>query len=194
MATYQTKSVFTELSAITEANIKTIKEVLQPLSSAALQQKPAPNKWSIVECIEHLNAYGRFYLPAIQKAMEKGAKRNFSKTETYDSGWFGEYFANLMRLNAQGQPPSKMPAMKAYNPSTYTFNAENVLNEFLAQQLFLKQLLFNAEAQNASLGKIRVPISITRFLKLKLGDTLRFVIYHNERHVQQALRNVAKGR
>ncbi|MEY4902729.1 MAG: hypothetical protein RLZZ292_544, partial [Bacteroidota bacterium] len=45
-------------------------------------------------------------------------------------------------------------------------------------------------AQHASLGKVRVPVSITRFLKLKLGDTLRFVIYHNERHVQQALRNV----
>ncbi len=188
MATYQTKPTLAELLAITEANIKTAKEVFQPLSIAALQRKPAPDKWSVVECLEHLNAYGRFYLPAIQKAMEKGAKRNFPISETYDSGWFGEYFANLMRLNAQGQPPSKMPAMKAYNPSTYSFNAENVLNEFLAQQLFLKQLLFNA--QSASLGKIRVPISITRFLKLKLGDTFRFVVYHNERHVEQALRNV----
>ncbi|MEY4902929.1 MAG: hypothetical protein RLZZ292_744, partial [Bacteroidota bacterium] len=84
MATYQTKSTLAELSAITEANIKAVKEQLQPLSSAALQRKPAPKQWSIVECIEHLNAYGRFYLPAMQKAMEKGTQRNFPVTETYD--------------------------------------------------------------------------------------------------------------
>jgi hypothetical protein len=31
---------------------------------------------------------------------------------------------------------------------------------------------------------------LTKFLKLGLGDTLRVVIYHNERHLAQAIRAV----
>jgi DinB superfamily len=139
MPAIQTQALLAELLAITENNIKVVKDSLQPLPLTTLQRKPAPDKWSIVECLEHLNSYGRFYLPALQKAMEKGAKRDFPSSETYQSGWFGDYFANLMRVNPDGQPPSKMPAMKAYNPSNYTFDAEKVLNEFLAQQLFLNQ-------------------------------------------------------
>lgn len=35
--------------------------------------------------------------------------------------------------------------------------------------------------------KIRIPISINQLIKIRLGDSLRFVIYHNQRHFQQAL-------
>ena len=29
-----------------------------------LVQQPAPDKWSVAQAIEHLNTYGRYYLPA----------------------------------------------------------------------------------------------------------------------------------
>ena len=41
------------------------------------------------------------------------------------------------------------------------------------------------------LGKIKIPISIAPFVKIKLGDTLRFIVYHNERHIVQA-QNILK--
>jgi hypothetical protein len=43
------------------------------------------------------------------------------------------------------------------------------------------------KAANVSLRKVRIPISISKLIRLRLGDALMFVIYHNERHVQQVL-------
>lgn len=41
-------------------------------------------------------------------------------------------------------------------------------------------------ARNKDLGKIKTSISISKWIKLKLGDTFRVIIYHNERHIVQA--------
>lgn len=38
------------------------------------------------------------------------------------------------------------------------------------------------------LTKTKASISLTRLIKLRLGDTLRFFTYHIERHVLQAER------
>jgi len=62
------------------------------------------------------------------------------------------------------------------------------LTEFIAQQKQMIQLLNDAE--NVNLNKVKTSISISKFIKLKLGDTFRFVIYHNLRHIEQAKRNL----
>ncbi len=38
---------------------------------------------------------------------------------------------------------------------------------------------------------IKIPLSITRLVKLKLGDTFRFLVAHEQRHFVQA-RNAIK--
>ena len=57
--------------------------------------------------------------------------------------------------------------------------------------IFLKQLhqalTMLEESKAVSLNKTKVSISISKHLKLKLGDTFLF-IYHNERHLQQAIK------
>ena len=40
------------------------------------------------------------------------------------------------------------------------------------------------------MGKIRISISISRFVKLKLGDTFRFLIAHEQRHFVQVARTL----
>ena len=60
------------------------------------------------------------------------------------------------------------------------------LDRFLKQQEMLKSLLH--QARNVDLTKTKVPISLTRLIKLRLGDTFKFFIYHIERHVIQAER------
>lgn len=43
-------------------------------------------------------------------------------------------------------------------------------------------------AQQVSLNKTKTGISISTWIKLKLGDTFKVVIYHNKRHIVQALK------
>ncbi|WP_244893078.1 hypothetical protein [Elizabethkingia ursingii] len=61
-----------------------------------------------------------------------------------------------------------------------------ILDTFL-QQLH-QTLILLEESKAVSLNKTKVSISISKHLKLKLGDTFRFFIYHNERHLQQAIK------
>ena len=47
------------------------------------------------------------------------------------------------------------------------------------------------EAKSVDLNAVRIPISIAKFIKLKLGDVFMFLIAHNLRHVKQAERAIA---
>ena len=84
---------------------------------------------------------------------------------------------------------NKMKAMKDYIPSRGV-NVEGVFDEFLKGQQKLLQLLDVARRRN--LNSIRIPISISKLIRLKLGDTFRFLIAHEQRHLIQA-RNTIKS-
>jgi len=151
----------------------------QKLSLEQLNQQPHPGAWSALECLEHLNLYGDYYLPAMQQQMQKS---RLSPQQHFRSGLLGNYFANSML------PKDKLNKMKTFqnmNPAGSQLDA-GALERFIEQQELLLQIL--EQARNTDLGRIRIPITISRWIRLKLGDTLRFVIYHNERHIQQALR------
>jgi hypothetical protein len=40
-------------------------------------------------------------------------------------------------------------------------------------------------ALSTDMGKLRLPISISKLIKLKAGDTFRFLIAHQQRHFVQ---------
>jgi hypothetical protein len=46
------------------------------------------------------------------------------------------------------------------------------------------------KASKSNLNKKNIPVTFSRFIKLNPGDTLRFMAYHNQRHIAQAMRNV----
>ena len=144
---------------------------------------PAKNGgWNIAQCLQHLNEYGNYYLPAIEKAISYTSN---STKSTFTSSWFGNYFIKMMEPETGKK---KMKAFKKYNPPP-TLDAHAVVAGFIQQQEQLLMLLTRAASADLD---TRIPISLTRLIRLKLGDTLQFVIAHNERHVQQAKRNVLK--
>lgn len=61
-----------------------------------------------------------------------------------------------------------------------------VLGRFVEQQKTLLDLLEQAREQD--LSKVKTGISISKFIKLRLGDTFRILVYHNQRHIVQAKR------
>jgi uncharacterized damage-inducible protein DinB len=145
----------------------------------------AAEKWSVVQILEHLNAYGRFYLPAIQKAM---TEKPTSRSAWFQSGFWGDYFTKSMKPVNVYEIKNRMKAMKAYTFSN-SLNVDTVLNEFVQQQDELLRLI--DLSQHVSLEDVKVPITITKLIKLKLGDTLRFLVAHEQRHMIQA-RNMLK--
>ena len=151
-------------------------EALQGLSVKELNYKASSDSWSILECIEHLNRYGDFYLPEIGRCIRDSKKG----AEEFKSGWLGNYFAVSMLPK---EKLNKMKTFKVMNPAGSKLD-QSVIEKFLRQQDQMLELL-NAAAK-VSLTKNKTAISISKLIKLRLGDTLRVVIYHNQRHVVQA--------
>lgn len=174
------RSLLAELKNKTQ-NVLNEAELFLELSNEELNFKQSPESWSILECLEHLNLYGRFYIKEIERAMSNDKS---SPSSTFKSGWLGNYFANSMKPNPNMK---KMKTFTNMNPVNSILD-KSVIHEFINQQKKMLSLLEKAETKN--LSKIKCGITITKLLKLRLGDTFRFVIYHNERHMAQAKRAI----
>lgn len=151
-------------------------EELSKLTIGELNQREEEGRWSVLECLEHLNLYGDFYLPEIQ---EKIGASKYKNEERFKSSWLGEYFANSMLPK---EKLNKMNTFKNMNPIKRTLDASHV-ERFIAQQKQLLDLLHRA--REVSLTKTKTGISISKWIRLRLGDTFRVVVYHNYRHVVQ---------
>ena len=82
----------------------------------------------------------------------------------------------------------KMKSPKDKNPVNSAFTITTI-DRFLKQQELLKSILQQALA--AGITKLKTAFSLTKFIKLRLGDTFRFYVYHVERHIIQAKKTIA---
>lgn len=171
-----------DLKERTEKNLAEA-EKFRLLSLNELTWRNKPGSWNVLECIEHLNFYGDFYLPEIEKKIKsshKGAEKYFK------SGFLGNQFAKAMLPGEKGK---KMKTFKSHDPLGKTIE-KGVIDHFIQQQHKMQHLL--EQAKQVSLTRTKTAISISRWIKLRLGDTLRIVIYHNDRHILQA-NNIIKA-
>jgi uncharacterized damage-inducible protein DinB len=176
--------------------IKELKEDVQRLQAAADHLKNTEKsklvfvenegKWSVVQCLEHLNEFGRFYLPAIEKTI---TVKTGEKNAWFNSGFLGDYFTKSMKPKNVFDIKNKMKTMKRFTfPNS--LNVDTVMKEYIDQKIRLQHLLDTANDRD--LNSIRIPITLTKMIKLKLGDIFRFLIAHEQRHMIQA-RNTLKS-
>lgn len=172
----ETKQLLDELTTITKSNIE-IANSFKTNNPKTLNWRQSEKSWSILECLEHLNRYGVFYLPELNRCI---AKARYKKPRLfYKTGVLGGYFARMMKAESQ----SKIKSLKSYNPIGSQLD-QGVLDVFITQQETL--LLILDQAQQVDLIKNKTATSLSRLIRLQLGDTLSFLIYHNERHIKQA--------
>lgn len=151
-------------------------ERLKNYDSDALEWRENAGSWNILECLEHLNLYGDFYLPQIEAKIEN-AKRG-SDIE-FNTGILGNYFAKSMLPK---EKLNKMKTFKDKNPINAQLD-KSVIERFVHQQIHMRGLL--EASRKVSLNKIKIQTSISAMLRLKLGDTFRFLINHMIRHFEQ---------
>jgi hypothetical protein len=137
-------------------------------------------KWTAIQALEHLNMYNRYYLPLIEKAISEDKS---GRSAWFNSGTLGNYFVNSMKPADVFQVKNKMKTQKSYNPPA-ALNAEQVINEFSQHQQKLIQLMNLSRTRD--MNAIRIPITVTKYIKFKLGDTFRFLVAHEQRHLVQA--------
>ncbi|GAB3900967.1 DinB family protein [Larkinella knui] len=185
MPEFQSHQLLDELARDTRTLAETVEKEFSRMTSKDLNRQPAPDRWSIAQCLDHLNSYGHYYIPLLENAVLKGEQQQLAAPPRFRSGWLGNYFANAMKPKADGSIGLKSKAIKAHTPAS-NLDGRAVLTLFLEQQQAILDLLDRAKRVN--IQTLRVPISIARFIRLSVGDTFRFLIAHQQRHVLQARR------
>ena len=164
-----------DLKKRTEFCIKQAKRLLK-LNENRINERPSNSAWNALQCLDHLNQYGRFYIPEIKMRMDSSKSIHSSK---FSSGFIGNTFAKSMLPKVK---LTKMQAPKNMEPNNNL--TKETINTFIEQQKEYLHLLQIAEQKD--LNKIKVNITLSKWIRIKLGDAFRVTIYHNERHILQA--------
>ena len=167
--------LISELRALTQV-ARTEALGFKEYTTTQLNFKPNAESWSVLECLEHLCLYGKFYLPEIEQCITDAGN---PKTSHFKSGLLGDYFVNMIRATNK----KKLKATRQMD-ATGSEVSVSTINQFIKQLDWLDNLLKRAES--VDMTRVKTAISLSRFIKLRLGDTLRFLVYHNERHILQA--------
>ena len=172
------------VTKITQENVENIDKRVRKLSEAQLKWRPDPGVWNVSEVLSHLNEYSRYYHPAFHKRF---ANTRFTSTkEAFVSSPLGRSAWKSMKLGRAKNIKRKFKAPKGYNPSLdSSLLTGREFEDFLTHQEELKEIF--ELSQTVNMRRVKVPISISKIVRLRLGDALLFVVYHNERHVQQIL-------
>jgi hypothetical protein len=175
---YNSRSLVDSLQADVRSLILQANQ-LRSLPAYLLRTQPGFQQWSPAQILEHLNIYARHYI----KAMEEGLHLNQQPATTqFRPGWLGNYFTRLMMPKENGSVKNKMKAPKHAVPASQP-DAAVQLAEFLQHQHHVLNLL--EIAKSANLGSVRIPTTLHKLIRLKLGDTFRFFIAHEQRHFVQ---------
>lgn len=181
MKAIQKTALLKDLHETVDLHLCEVTRIFQNLTSEQLLRHPAPGSWNAAQCFEHLNKYGAYYLPQIRKAIE--GSESSKSDDAFVSSWLGSYFTKMMDPNTGKK---KIKTFKEYIPVSQ-LDAHSVVAEFIHQQETILKYLDQAKV--ADLNR-RIPISLTKLIRLKLGDVLQFVIAHNARHLEQAKRAI----
>jgi hypothetical protein len=180
----KTTELIQEIKSITQANLESLRSSFLLLNNQQKNWKINENSWSISEVFAHLNHYATFYHSAFIERI--GKTRFTTPSEVFISSPLGRSAWKSMKLGNAKNLKRRFKSPKASNPRF----SSNILTENstdLFEQNLLELQLIIESAEKVNLKKVRIPISISQIIRLRLGDALLFVVYHNERHVQQAL-------
>jgi hypothetical protein len=184
MKIIQTSELFHELQMITEENIDLVQKKVTHLGKNQLTWSPTKDSWSIQDILAHINKYAEFYNAAFLERIQKTKFRE--PKETFTSSPLGRSAWRSMKLGNAKNIKRKFRAPKGTNPKIDTdLISGNEVHDFLNYQHMLLDILEKAKSVN--IRKAKVGISISRIVRLRMGDAFMFVIYHNQRHIQQII-------
>lgn len=183
MAKFKQDQLLEEMLSRSTAMTRAATVLVEGLSSEQWNFKPSPAAWSMAQVIEHLTLTNGPYLEgAIARLSQSG---NPSSTGDFRSGWLGELFYRRLQPGDGGRI-KPAPAPGFLRPSESTINPAAAWQKFLDQQAQLEAVIRQAAGVNLNL--VKIPSAISKLLKFPLGDVLRIVVAHNDRHLLQMQR------
>jgi hypothetical protein len=166
----------TELKQQFEACSKVAQDLVASVTEAEYQQRPKSDRWSIAECVEHMTATTRLYLPILRAALEEAPPGE----GPYKMDWRGRLLKWIL------EPPyrSRVKTLPSMEPKIT--DIKRVLPDFLASQ----QQLFAAMEpwRGRALGKVSIASPFNKRFRYNIYSLFNVVAAHQRHHLWQAER------
>ncbi len=163
-----------------KAQIQLVQSEFENLSPQELNTAAnGDQSWSILACVEHLNLYANYYNQELSKAFQQ--LQGTPKPKAYKLSWLGRKSIEAIRVDNT----KKQKTFKRMNPQATQLSPQ-VLSNFIAHQVQLLTLL--EQHAEVNLNKKKIRIEFFKLLRLSIYETLIFMVEHQNRHLQQALR------
>lgn len=157
--------------------------VADGLPADAFNWKPAPDAWSVGECVVHLNIVAEGYVPALEGALTDDAPRGAGP---FRYGWVSRRFIDALRPGSRpirtgrAMKPAPAEAARSHHDPAATLADFDRLTDRLATLV--------ERADGLDVGRIRMRSPFLRPLRLPVGAFLEAIGQHALRHAGQARR------
>ena len=156
------------------------------LTENQLNWKPSADKWSVLECLEHIMLSGQYYIDEINNRLAGIPQNTGPVNLEFKPGLIGNYSVKSMKPDpSSGKITNKMKTFRRMEPGKSDLDHKRILENFNRYQADL--LVIIEKLKYYDLNKVRIRSSIGNLIRFNLGDALRFVVAHNQRHIQQSV-------
>ena len=152
-------------------------ELVASLTPEQLLRRPDPGKWSIAECIVHLNITAATVQKLMASAIEQGRNQQVFSKGPFSIGPKGR----LLVWIAEPPPKFRIRAPKDVRPPATIDDPLQVLPAFMKAQDEWEQLM--REQQGLDLERVKVGQGVFR---MRLAAALPWMMAHQRRHLLQA--------
>ena len=154
---------------------------LPGISPEQLNWKPSPEKWSIAQCLDHLIVSDSSYFPELEKITAGTYRMKFWEKYSPFTGIMGQ----IMKDRLQEQPKIKMKAPEKIQPSSSEIDTGIIERYHKNLDRFLE---FISNCRTIDLDKTIITSPNASVVTYSLRDAMQFLIQHEHRHINQAIR------
>ena len=149
------------------------------LSDVQFNWPPGQGRWSIAQCLNHLNVGDTLVLPAFDQAIAAGRAAGKTSAGPFHYGWFSRLMISQM------EPPPKWRMKTPLKKSAgTTHRLADVVPEFARVREQLAERV--RQSDGLDLARIRTISPVNRLVRLPLGAYFEFILAHDRRHLWQA--------
>jgi hypothetical protein len=154
-------------------------QLVRGLTTEQLAQRPDPAKWSIAECLAHLNVTASVIQPLMRQGMERGRREKILGKGPFSPGPKGR----LLIWLAEPPPKIRFRAPKSVAPPVSISEPAKLLPEFMQVQDEWERLM--TEAEGLDLARIKAGPRLSP-LRCRLSGAFPWMMAHQRRHLWQA--------
>jgi DinB superfamily len=153
-------------------------KLLSGLTEDQFHWSPTASRWSIAQCVVHLDIIGNRYLPSLDETIERAEAENLVSRGPYRYGFLERWIVHAT------EPP---PRIRLRTPASARPPDDRLLAGVTENfRLLQDEMRKRIRASNGlDLARAKVTSPFVKALKMGLGPCFAFLLAHERRHLWQ---------